>query len=181
MITIHIDPPPNLDYVASRLAHIPGALERAGRRAVVRTLRGGRQDAARKVGQRYTIKVGEVTKTIRVKSSGLSGEMTSRGPRNPLKKFRLRPRSRPRRMPAGGVFVQNVKGQGGFIRRGFLKRNGNVYERVGRPRFPLRHLKGPSAPGMLGNPHVGPFIEQKMFERMQINLDHAMNAILGGF
>ena len=181
MITIHIEPPPNLDSVASRLAHIPGGLERAARQAVTRTLRGGRQDAARKIGQRYTIKVGEVTKTIRLKNSGLSGEMTSRGSRNPLKKFRIKPRSRPKRMPPGGVFAQNVKGQGGFIRHGFLQRSGNVYERVGRPRFPIRHLKGPSAPGMLGNPHVGPYIEQKMFERMQINLDHAMNAILGGF
>ena len=181
MITIHIDPPPNLDSVAARLAHIPGALERAGRQTVIRTLRGGKQDAARKVGQRYTIKVGEVTKTIRLKSSGLSGEMTSRGSRNPLKKFRLSPRRRLRRMPPGGVHVENVRGQGGFIRRGFLQRSGNLYERVGKPRFPIKQLRGPSAPGMIGNPIVGPYIESRMFERMQINLDHAMNAILGGF
>lgn len=181
MITIRIDPPPNLEQVAQRLAHIPGALERAAKQAVVRTVRGGKQDAARKVAQRYTIKVGEVMKTIKIKVSGLEGEMKSRGGKNPLKKFYTRPRSRPRRMPAGGVFVQNVRGQGGNIRRGFLQRSGNVYERVGRPRFPIRHLKGPSAPGMLGNPIVGPYIENKMFQRMQINLDHAMNAILGGF
>ena len=181
MITIRIEPPPDLEAKIQRLANVPGALEKAARRAVRRTLRGGKQDAARKVGQRYTIKVGEVTKTIKLSQSGLSGKMTSQGPRNPLKKFRLKPRSRPKRMPPGGVFVQNVKGQGGFIRRGFLQRSGNVYERVGRPRFPIKHLKGPSAPGMLGNPHVGPHIESKMFERLQINLDHAISAIIGGF
>lgn len=181
MITIRIDPPPDLKAKIQRLAMIPGALERGAKNAVRRTLRGGKQDASRKIAQRYTIKAGEVIKTIRLKQSGVSGEMSSRGGRNPLKKFHLRPRSRPRKMPPGGVFVQNVRGQGGNIRRGFLQRSGNVYERVGRPRFPIKQLKGPSAPGMLGNPIVGPYIEGKMFQRLQVNLDHELSAILGGF
>ena len=170
MITITIEPPPDLQAKIQRLAMIPGALQRAGRQTVTRTLRGAKQDAARKIGQRYTIKVGEVT--------NLSGEMVSKGSRNPLKKFRLQPKKRPRRMPAGGVFVQNVRGQGGNLLHAFLQRSGNVYERVGRPRFPIKGLKGPSAPGMLSSPQVGPYIENKMFQRMQINLNHAVEAIL---
>lgn len=181
MITIRIEPPPDLEAKIQRLSMTPGALERAAKRAVGRTLRGGKKDAGTKVKQRYTINAGEVIRTIKLKQSGLNGEMTSRGSRNPLKKFNLRPRKRPRKMPAGGVFVQNVRGQGGNLLHAFLQKSGNVYERVGRPRFPIRHLKGPSAPGMLGNPHVGPHIENKMFQRLQINLDHAVNAILGGF
>ena len=178
MITITIEPPPDLQAKIQRLAMIPGALQRAGRQTVTRTLRGAKQDAARKIGQRYTIKVGEVTKTIKIHNHGLSGEMVSKGSRNPLKKFRLQPKKRPRRMPAGGVFVQNVRGQGGNLLHAFLQRSGNVYERVGRPRFPIKGLKGPSAPGMLSSPQVGPYIENKMFQRMQINLNHAVEAIL---
>ena len=83
-------------------------------------------------------------------------------------------------MPAGGVFAQNVRGQGGQILHAFLQRSGGVYERVGRSRFPIRQLKGPSAPGMLGNPVVGPFIEAKMATRLGINLEHELSAAMGG-
>lgn len=181
MIEIRIEPPPNLQDLINRVARIPGGLERACTRAVRRTLRGGKQDAARKIAQRYTIRAGVVTKTLKISQSGLSGAMTSSGRVNPLRLFRLRPRSRPKRMPKGGVYVQNVKGQGGYIRKGFLTSSGNVVSRAGSSRYPLRGHAGPSSPGMLGNPHVGPFIESKMFQRLQINLDHELSAVLGGF
>ena len=181
MFEIRIEPPPDLESKIQRLAMTPGALEKAAKRAVGRTLRGGKKDAGTKVKQRYTIKAGEVIRTIKLAQHGLSGEMTSKGRKNPLPKFITRPRKRPRKMPAGGVFAQNIRGQGGNLLHAFLQKSGNVYERVGRSRFPIRHLKGPSAPGMLGNPHVGPHIENKMFQRLQVNLDHAIGAILGGF
>lgn len=181
MIEIRIDPPPNLQALINRVSIIPGGLERAATRAVRRTLRGGKQDASRKIAQRYTIRAGVVIKTIRIRQSGFNGAMESRGGINPLKLFRLKPRSRPRKMPAGGVYVQNVKGQGGYIRKGFLTHAGNVVSRAGISRYPLRGHGGPSSPGMLGNPHVGPYIESKMFQRLQINLDHELSAVLGGF
>lgn len=181
MIEIQIDLPPNFESTMIRLAAIPGAMKKAATRAIRRTLRGGRQDAARKIGQRYTIAVGAVTRTIKIKVGGLEGEMLSRGSRHALKKFHIRPKKRPRRMPAGGQFVQNVRGQGGYLSHAFLGNNSGVVERVGASRYPLRLLTGPSSPGMLGNPIVGPYIENKMYERMKINLDHEANAIINGF
>ena len=181
MFSISIEPSPLLQSMINRVALIPNGLEKAGRRAVQRTLRGGKQDAARKVAQRYTIKTGKVTSTIRTRQSGLSGVMSSKGARNMLKEFILRPRTRPRKMPAGGVYVQNVRGQGGNLLHAFLQKGGGVFEREGRSRYPIRHLTGPSAPQMLGNPIVGPHIESKMFQRLQVNLDHELNAVLGGF
>lgn len=181
MIEIRIEPPPDLQAKLQRIAMIPGALEKAAKNAVKRTLRGGKQDASRKIAQRYTIRAGVVVRTIKIKQGGLNGEMSSRGGINPLKLFRIKPKSRPSKMPAGGVFVQNVKGQGGYIRRGFLTHKGNVVERAGISRYPLRGLGGPSSPGMLSSPAVGPYIEDKMFQRLQINLDHEASAIIGGF
>lgn len=156
-------------------------LRRALRIAVNRTLKGAQKDAGTKIKERYTINAGHVTSTIRLKSSGLSGAMTSTGGRNKLSRFLLRPKSRPRRMPSGGVFVQNVKGQGGYLRRGFLQRNGEPYERVGTARFPIRRFTGPSAPGMLSSPPVSSYIVAHMRERLEINVMHSLNAIAGGF
>ena len=169
-----------IEAAIAALSKSPSGLDRAIRSAVRRTLRGAKKDAGSKVKQRYTINAGEVIRTIRLSQSGYSGSMTSSGARNPLRKFNIRPRSRPRKMPPGGVFAQNVRGQGGMIHRAFLQRSGGVYERVGNPRFPIRQLKGPSAPGMLGNPVVGPFIEAKMYQRLGINLEHELSAAMGG-
>ena len=181
MIEIRVDLPPNFESTMMRLAQIPGAMEKAATRAIRRTLRGGRQDAARKIAQRYTIATGAVTKTIKLKVGGFQGEMSSRGSRHALKKFHIRPKKRPRIMPPGGVFVQNVRGQGGYLSHAFLGHNSGVVERVGTSRYPLRLLTGPASPQMLGSPAVGPFIENKMYERMKINLDHEASAIINGF
>lgn len=170
-----------LDEAIKVLSKSPSGLDRAIRSAVRRTLRGAKKDAGTKVKQRYTINAGEVIRTIRLSQSGFSGSMTSSGSRNPLRKFNIRPRSRPRKMPPGGVFAQVVRGQGGSIFHAFLQRSGSVVERVGRSRFPLRTLKTVAAPQMLSNQHVGPFIEARMFERLGINLEHEIGAVLGGF
>lgn len=167
-----------LDAAIQKLSNVDeGKLRRALRSAVMRTLRGAKKDAGTKIKQRYTIAASEVTRTIRLKASGLSGSMTSSGPRNSLSKFILRPKSRPRKMPAGGVYVQNVRGQGGQIRRAFIQKNGQPYERVGVPRFPIKRLTGPAAPQMLGSPHVAPFIVRKMEERIGINIEHEVAAL----
>ena len=168
-----------LEAAIAKLSQSPTGLDRAIKSAVRRTLRGAKKDAGTKVKQRYTINAGEVIKTIRLQQSGYSGAMTSSGSRNQLRKFNIRPKSRPRKMPPGGVFAQNVRGQGGMIRRAFLQRSGGVFERVGTSRFPIKQLKGPSAPGMLSNPIVGPWIEAKMAERLGINLDHELAFFLG--
>ena len=104
-----------LEEAIAALSKSPNGLVKAVKSAVRRTLRGAKKDAGTKIKQRYTINAGEVTKTIKLHQSGFSGSMTSSGSRNPLKKFNIRPRSRPRRMPPGGVFAQNVRGQGGQI------------------------------------------------------------------
>jgi len=167
-----------IDEAIQRLSQVDeGKLRRALRSAVMRTLRGARKDAGTKIKQRYTIAAGKVTRTIKLRAMGLSGEMTSSGPRNQLPWFVVRPRSRPKKMPPGGVFVMNVRGQGGFLRHAFLQKNGQVYERVGRPRFPIRRLSGPSAPGMLSSPQVAPFIVRKMEERLGINIEHEVAAL----
>lgn len=167
-----------LDEAIGRLSRRPN-LDSAIKSAVRRTLRGAKQEASRRVRARYVANTGEFVKTLRLRQSGYNGSMTSAGPRTPLKKFHVRPSRRPRKMPAGGVYATVVRGQGGAILHAFLQRSGGVFERVGRSRFPIRQLKSVSAPGAFGNPHVGPFIEANMYQRLQVNLDHELAYALG--
>ena len=143
----------------------------------MRTLKGAKKDAGTKVKQRYTIAAGKVTSSIKLKCSGLSGSMTSSGGRNKLPSFILRPKSRPKRPPAGGVYAQVVRGQGGQIPHAFIQKNGQPYERTTPRRFPIKRLTTVSNPGMLSNPHVAPFIVRKMEQRIGINVEHEVAAI----
>lgn len=181
MFTIKINPPPNLNEVANRLAGIPGAMEKAAQNAISRTLKGGRQDASRKIAQRYTIKTQLVIDTIRTRVSGLHGEMKSRGSRNPLDRFYHRPTQRYDPPPAGGVYAQVVRGQGGQLKHAWLMRSGGIFERVGASRFPIKKLFSASAPGMLAIPPVSSSVVTKIEERLAINLEHAASAVIGGF
>ena len=149
-----------------------GNLERAVKSAIRRTFAGLKRDIGQKIKQRYTLASSNVTRTLQTRISGLSGTLTSTGAKIPVEKFRVKPRRRLKRQPAGGVFAENVRGQGGFIRRAFLQKSGGVYERTGRARFPIKRIKGPSAPSMLSSIPVSSFIEQKIEERLNKNLMH---------
>lgn len=168
-----------LDEAVSRLNRGTNGIERGIKSAVRRTLRGAKKVAGQLVRARYVRNAGAFISTLRLKQSGFSGSMTSSGSRTPLKKFIVRPSSRPRKMPPGGVHATVVRGQGGQILHAFLQRSGGVYERVGRSRFPIRQLKSVSPPGAFGNPHVAPKIVSNMETRLQVNLEHELAYFLG--
>lgn len=182
MITYEILPPPNIGEIAVRLSRIPRGIEKAAKNAVQRTLKGAKQDASRKVGARYTIKTATVMDTVETELSGLNGEMASKGPRNPLELFRIKPTKRLNPQPKQGINATVVNGQGGNIRRAFLTyRMNGVYERTGRARFPIRRLSSVSSPGTLSVAPVSSYIVDKIYQRLAKNLEHAANAVLGGF
>lgn len=183
MITFEIKPPRNINQIIRILSLFPEKMERAGADAVRRTLKGGRQDAARKIAARYTIKTGRVTETIKTYSKGLQGSMESKGSRINLREFLLKPKKRAkgRPQPPDGIFVQNVRGDGGNLFHAWNMFKGGIYQRVGPPRLPFHGFTGPAAPQMLGSKPVSSYIVDKMSERLGVNLDHAAQAVLGGF
>lgn len=145
------------------------------RSAVRATLREGKSELKNRITARYTAKSPMSLGKTKTTASALNGSLKVGGSRNQLKRFIIRPSSRPRRMPPGGVFANVVKGQGGMIRRGFLQRSGGVYERVGASRFPIRQLKTVSLPGMASR--VGEHVEAKMAQRLGIELDAALGGL----
>lgn len=180
MISISAEPV-NIEQVARGIAHIPGAIERAAKNAIRRTLRGARKDAGTLAKKRYTLPAGIVTRSLSIKVSGFSGEMTSKGFRNPLEKAKTNPKGR---IKQRGKYIRAVvvRGQGGIIKRAFRKSGGtSIFERVGASRFPIRKLKTVSAPSMVSHPTVSIPVINKMEQRLGINFLHEASAILGGF
>ena len=144
------------------------AILRAIQKSIRLTLKDTKSDAASGIKQRYTNpSVG--TRPLKIKVSGLTGELSSKGAANPLEKFKINPRKRLKRPPKRGVFAQVVRGQGGFIGRAFIY-NGAVFERIGKRRLPIRHLKTVSAPGMLKPPPISNLILGKIQQRFDKHL-----------
>lgn len=170
----------NLGPVIEALARIPGGIGRAARNAIRRTLKGGRKDAGTLAKRRYTLPAGIVTKSLSVKVSGMSGEMRSRGGRNPLEKAKTKPKGRIR---TRGRYIRAevVRGQGGELPNAFRPYGAAIYAREGRPRYPIKRLTTVSAPGMVSHPSVSEPVVSKMEQRFSVNFLHEAAAVLGGF
>lgn len=145
------------------------------RTAVRNTLRAGKDELKTRIQARYTAKNPMSLGKTKTTASALNGSLQVGGGRNQLKKFIIRPSSRPRKMPPGGVFANVVRGQGGMIRRAFLQRSGGVFERVGTSRFPIKQLKTVSLPGMASR--VGEHVESRMAERLGIEISAAIGGL----
>ena len=175
------------------LKGLPGAAEKAAKTAIRKTVRGAKQDAARKVKERYTIKPAYITRTIRFdfQAGGLAAAFRSKGRVNDLAYFKHRPQSVPKHRPPKGsyLFSQVIKGEGGTIEHAFLAKmkSGHigVFQRAGHgaqnSSLPIEKLSGPSTPQMLESPTVSAFIQKRMEERLQSNIDHEVNAFLMGY
>lgn len=178
MISISLDPV-NVEPILRSISHIPGAIEKATRRAIKRTLAGAKQTAAQLARQRYTLPASIVRNSLELRvGSNFSGYLKSRGTRNPLDKAKTTPKSRITRR---GKYIRAevVRGQGDIIKKAFRKfGGGSVFERTGKNRFPIHKLKTVSAPQMVGHPSISKPVIAKIQNRLEINLLHEASFIL---
>lgn len=174
-----------LNRAVVMLANIPGAAEKAEKTAIKKTVKGIRRFAAQKVREEYTIQGKYVTRTLSTSFNGASGELRSKGGVNDLRYFKTNPKNRTKRKPRNGIFAQVRRSGGGRLPHAFIAGMGSghvgVFERVGRSRFPIKKMTGPATPSMLANPNVSEKIVEKMEERLNVNVDHEINAFLNGF
>ena len=177
-----------IDNAVRVLEGMPGAAQKAARTALRKSINGAKVDAKNKVKERYTIKPTYVTRTIKAKIEGMSATMTSKGPVNDLSYFITKPKGVPKRRPAVGKYLysQVVKGQGGTIAHAFLAQmksgHTGVMRRIaGNSSLPIEKLAGPSTPQMIGHPNVSEYVEQRIQERLAVNIDHEVNAFLMGY
>lgn len=192
----------------------PGTLEKAERfikafgplavpgiqRAMNRSLKGVRTDAARAVRGVYNVKAKQVRDSFTIYGAGKGGSAhggmhggrlqasaVSRGRRIPMAAFPTNPRdTRRTRLPKVGARVKITR-QGGFktIPGAFIgtsrKGKKTVYVRQGKDRHKLRSLAGPSIPQMIGaagHPDIYTEIRNNAVSRYEKNFDHEMNRLL---
>lgn len=137
--------------------------------AIRSTIKDGKAEGKSLVEARYTARSMLSLGKVKSQTSGLSGKLTISGRSNLIKRFKLTPSTRPPHNPPGGLHVQVVKGQGGYLRHAFVNRRGVVLERTGRGRLPIRHLSTVSLPGAFER--IGDKLESKMAKRLQARLE----------
>lgn len=170
--------PVNLEQVAAAVSHIPGAVEKAAKVASKKTLQGAKKDAISKVKARYTSPIGIFSKSLKIKSAAMGGELKSTGSKNPLEKFRTAPKGR---ITSRGVYISAtvVQGQGGVLKQAFRKSTSqSIFERVGQSRFPIRRLKSVAAPSMLNVPQVREPVLNQIERRFGTEFISAVGAFL---
>ena len=153
-----------------------GLLVKAVEKALRGTLRSSKKDAAAAMAERY-VKPTVGTKPIKISVRGLSGVIKSVGPRNPIERFKVKPRHKLKRPPKSGVFAQVLTSGGGYLTRAFHY-NGAIFQRLGKPRLPIERIVTTSAPGMLKPEQVQSQLLSKIEKRFDEKLRAEVGAVL---
>ena len=174
----------NLDSAERLLADIPGAIEKAASLAFNRAVMQGRTAATREATAKYTAKAKTIRPTFKMKKASknrLDAALISAGDAIPLKEFSVKPSTDTtgKNRKQLSVSVRKDTGSKAF-NRAFIsaKKGGNVFEREGKSRLPIKKLYGPAVPSMLGNAEVSEEVQDFMAEVAAKRLDHEVKRIL---
>lgn len=159
-----------------------GAFQAIGA-AMNRAAKAGKTEAARYASDTYNISQGAFRSKCRItfKMGGGSGGVASvsimfAGAVIPLIEFQGTKGG-----PQGGVSAAPKKG-GGSIRTAFINAvfgTNGVWERVGRSRFPVEQLYGPSTGHMMQDEGVSDKLTNRMLEVFDSRIEHEISRILG--
>lgn len=164
--------------------------KKAAMYSVNRVVQRTRTDTTREAAKDYFVRVGDVRKAIVVKKANmttLTGYITATGKPLELKQFKVNPmkvqhrgrknrrlRARVKRNSGGnmlnGAFVAVLKDH----------KEENIYERVGKERYILKKLFGPSIPQMIKNEDVIDRISKTAEQRLNDETNRQIERLLGG-
>lgn len=173
--------------------NVPIALSRAINRAVS----SAKTEAVRTVRKNYTVKAGQVNKTIKItrsKPSNLEATIFSSGASIPLSDFKVSPSTvNPRRRTAVNVEVR--RGSKATLNSAFIARMPNgkvgVFERTGSFRIAAKgshkgqrredidQLFGPAVPVMMNSDSVVDAVQRRAEQQLEDRIPHEINRILG--
>jgi len=171
----------SLDYVNSILFNFPGKAMVAVNRAAKRAGAAGKTEAKRYAIRVYNIKPRQFSKNTAttVKVFGGGGGATRviiryAGAMLDLLEFK------PQISDSNGVMYQAKRGDIVHLQHAFdiQAYGGHVYERVGKPRFPVRRKLGPSTPHMLKDTEVADPLGKRIMEVFNERLSHEIGRIL---
>ena len=172
-----------LDRYSKLLAGIPDGLERAQFNAMKRAGERAKTHAGRFAAARYEISKGGFDKytQTKVEAGGTATlSVTFMGQVIPLKQFTVR-------SSAHGLYAK-VKDGGGIIPRAFFgysshgrSMGGNVFQRLGISRLPIKKLFGPSGPQMLNDDQVKSEMDQLITETYEERMEHEVLRLMNGW
>lgn len=165
----------DLRQAVARLESDVGAqLGAAAARALNRSAVTTRAEAARKIRERYNLKVGTAKAQMRIDRASrnrLTAQVIVSGRPIPLFEFSAR-------AGAAGVSVEILRGKRRTLKGRFLARmksgHQGVYERKGKPRLPIRELFTVGLPAMFTQRTVLTAIEKVALERFRVELDREL-------
>jgi hypothetical protein len=167
---------------------IKGGLPRALMRAINRTLDASERRELEVVRDETGLPLKRVKGTFSVRRAqmlDLEGQVVSRGYRVPLIHFQTKPKKVTKKRPPVGVSALVRKYEGFRVFPGtFLGKwpqgQPNVLERTGRKRFPVRIVRGPSVPEVLGDDAaysaIVPFAQARLVARLQHEIKHLIRS-----
>lgn len=171
----------SLDYVNTVLFNFPGKAVTAVRRAGIRAGSAGKTEAKKYASRIFNITPRQFSKntatTVRVKGGGGGAtKVTIRYAGAALDLLEFSPEI----SKTDGVKFQTKRGKEIHLRHAFdiSKYGGHVYERVGKPRFPVKQDFGPSTPYMLQDTSVKIPLGDKIMEKFNERLSYEIGRIL---
>lgn len=168
MIQIKVD---NASALAALQRINGGSIRSRLTAAVNQTLQDARAEGSRRVQARFVRDF--ASDKMKLKVSGLRGSLSVSDRRHSLTKFIVNPSTRPPHNPPGGLRVTVRCGEVETLPHAFIGR-GQVFERIGRPRKPIRRWTGPSGAQELGSRHIAPQIENRIGQHIQRELERAI-------
>ena len=173
----------SLDMVNTILFNFPGKAQVATWRAAKRAGAAGKTEAKRYVTKVYNIKPSQFSKytTTKVHQEGGGGGTTKliisySGKLLELLEFKPA-------VSIDGVRYQMKRGNEVHLRHAFdiPAYGGHIFERVGKPRFPIRKKYGISTPHMLRDDEVADALGKRIMEIFNRRLSHEIGQILGKY
>ena len=179
MLDVKFDPG-QLDQIQETLKEAPEKLPKAVAFAINRSLEMTRTEQVRQAMAKYTIKRGDLLadlKIIKANSNTLYGRIESKGSVIELDHFKLDPKIRNNKRVKAGVKNQRMK----HIPNAFIAYHDGrlgAFVRTSEASLPIKRLKGPSAPQMLGEVTILEYLQGFMEEKFNIRIDHELGRIL---
>lgn len=173
-----------MQHAFRTLQGIPDGVAKAAVPALNRANAAARAEGIRQAAETYTARQAAMRKTVRMYKatrSHLVAGFSSKSNKLPLVQFNLRPR---KPMTNGRTTLKAAVRRDGFkvVKKGFIQTSPEgglkAFRRIGKERYPLRELFGPSVPQMLNESGVMDAIENRAFAVLSQRFDHEIGRVL---
>lgn len=169
-----------LEQIIKYFPELHSKLPKATALAINRSLEMTRSEQVRRAKAKYTIKRNDLLadlKIVKANSNTLYGSIESRGNVIGLDHFKLAPKTRNKKRVKAGVKDKRMK----HIPNAFIAYHDGrlgAFVRTGDRSLPIKRLKGPSAPQMLGENTILEYLQGFASNKFEIRFNHELGRLL---